>query len=51
MKPGLSVVADVEHVRRELGLELDALDLDDARLLAAEQRAGDRAGVLLGGRR
>jgi len=29
----------------ELGLDLDALDVDDARMLAAEQRAGDGAGV------
>ena len=44
----LVVVGDVEHVRRELGVDLDALDLDDARMLAAEKRARDRARVLLG---
>src|SRR6185295_8195229 len=47
----LVVVGDVKHVRRELCLDLDSLDLDDARMLAAEQGAGDRAGVLLGGHR
>jgi hypothetical protein len=34
----LVVVGDVEHVRGELGLDLDALDVNDARMLAAEQR-------------
>src|SRR5476651_1456878 len=33
----LVVVGDVEHVRAELGLDLDALDLDDARALAANK--------------
>ncbi len=38
----LVLVGDVQHVAREIGLDLDALDLDDARPRAGEQRAGDR---------
>ena len=40
MKPGLSWLRDVEHVRSELGLDRDALDLDQPRLRSREQRAG-----------
>ena len=39
----LVAVGHVEHVRPELGLHVDALDLDDARLAVGEDRAGDRA--------
>ena len=46
---GLVVVGDIEHVGRELRLHMDALDLDDARLVAREQRAGDAARLALGG--
>ena len=45
---GLVAVGDVEHVRPELGLHVDALDLDDARLAVGENRAGDGALLLLG---
>src|SRR5258708_5335783 len=44
----LVVVGQVEHVRAELGLDLDALDLDDARMAAAEQGPRDRAGEFFG---
>ena len=37
----LVLVGDVEHVGRELGFDVDALDLDDARLAVGEDRAGD----------
>ncbi len=39
----LVAVGHVEHVRPELRLHVDALDLDDARLAVGEDRAGDRA--------
>ena len=44
----LVLVGDVEHVRAEAGFEVDALDLDDARLAVGEHRAGDRALLPLG---
>ena len=40
---GRVLVDDVEHVAVEVGLDLDAEQLDQARLGVAEQRAGDRA--------
>ena len=43
MKPGLSLLRTNSMCAAELGLHDDALDLDDARLVAAEQRAGDAA--------
>ena len=43
IRPGLVDVAHVEHVRPELGLDLDAADLDDPRRALVEQRAGDAA--------
>src|SRR5690606_10722890 len=40
---GLVAIGDVEHVRTELRLHVDALDLDDARPAIGEDGAGDRA--------
>src|SRR3569833_1615553 len=40
---GLILVHDVEHVRRELGVEVDVLDLDQAWTPKEELRAGDTA--------
>ncbi len=37
----LVLVGDIEHGRGELGLHVDALHLDDARLAVGEHRAGD----------
>ena len=51
MKPGLVEVAHEQHMGAELGLERHALDRDEARLVAGEQRAGDRARPPLLGRR
>src|SRR3546814_16876137 len=46
----LVTVGQVEHVRAELGLHRDALDLDDSRPVAArtEERRGGKAGVRTG---
>ena len=44
----LVLVAHVEHVRRELGLDLDVPDLDDARLAVLEHRAAGMARHVLG---
>ena len=41
----LVLVAHEQDVGAELGLHVDALDLDHARLVAAEERAGDRGGM------
>ena len=41
MKPGLSWLVTYSMCGREIGLHLDALDLDQARPGPAEQRAGD----------
>ena len=42
----LVLVGDVDHRRRELGVDLDALDRKDARLAVVEHRAADRALLL-----
>ena len=42
----LVLVGDIEHRGRELGLHVDALDLDDARLAVGEHRSGDAALLL-----
>src|SRR5215471_9297686 len=42
-EPGLVVVAHEQHVAAQLRFERDALERDDARLVAGEQRAGDLA--------
>jgi len=36
-------IGDIEHVGAELGLHVDALDLDDPRLAVGEHRPGDAA--------
>ncbi len=41
-------VGDVDHVAADVGVEVDALDLDEARLAVGEDRAGNRAGQVLG---
>ncbi len=43
----LVAVAHEQHVRPQLGLERYALDVDDARPVAAEQRASDAARAVL----
>src|SRR5277367_6904179 len=45
------LVGDVDHRRRELGVDLDALDRKDARLAVVEHRATDRALHVRGGHR
>ncbi len=49
MKPGLSWLVTYSMCAAEIGLDLDALDLDDARPGAGEQRAGDGAALPVGG--
>ena len=46
---GLVLVGDVDHRRAELGIDPDALDLDEPRLAVGINRAGDRALLPLGG--
>ena len=41
-------VGDVDHVVADIGVEVDALDLDEARLAVREHGAGDRAGLVRG---
>ena len=41
-KAGLVVIAHEQHVPAEFGFERDALDIDEARLVAGEDGAGDR---------
>ena len=43
---GLVGIGDVEHVLADLGVHVDALDLDEARLAVGEHGAGDRARLL-----
>jgi hypothetical protein len=43
---GRVVVGRVDHVLADLGVDVDALDLDEARLAVGEHRAGDRAGCV-----
>jgi hypothetical protein len=38
---GHVLVGGVEHVRPDLGIDIDALDLDEARLAVGEHRARD----------
>jgi hypothetical protein len=48
MMPGTSVVGGVEHVLADLGVDVDALDLDEARLAVGEHRARDGPRLALG---
>jgi hypothetical protein len=47
MMPGTSLVGRVEHVLADLGVDVDALDLDEARLAVGEHRARDRPRLVL----
>ena len=39
-------VGDVDHVGTDIGVEVDALDLNEARLAVGKDRAGDRTGLV-----
>lgn len=42
-------VGDVDHVLADIGIHVDALDLDETRLAVGEHGARDRAGLPFGG--
>src|SRR5262245_16308559 len=46
--PGLIGILGIEHVRAKLGVHIDRLDLNDARLAIREHRAADGALAPLG---
>ena len=47
IKPALGI-GDIKHARRKLGVNINALNLNDARLAVGKHRAGDRALLALG---